>query len=140
MQGIQLAFLKDWFYGMRALPEVQWVPQPVAQNRCALILASGPADDIETCGLLYTHAIESAEERVWIATPYFVPDGRVLGALQLAALRGVDVRILMPRTSDSIFFKYVPYAGIAGAAYLDAPNVADAPLNANAGGSSHGGP
>ena len=77
------------------------------------MLASGPADEVETCGLLYAHTIESAEERVWIATPYFVPDGRVLGALQLAALRGVDVRILMPRTSDSIFFKYVPYA------YLD---------------------
>jgi cardiolipin synthase len=39
-----------------------------------------------------------------------VPDGLVLGALQLAALRGVDVRIIMPRKSDSILFKYVPYA------------------------------
>jgi cardiolipin synthase len=46
---------------------------------------------------------------VWIATPYFVPDGRILGALQLAALRGVDVRILMPRTADHWFFKFVPY-------------------------------
>ena len=76
----------------------------------ALVLASGPADEMETCGLLYAHAIESAEERVWIATPYFVPDGRVLGALQLAALRGVDVRVLMPRTSDAWYFRFVPYA------------------------------
>src|SRR5690606_250529 len=110
VQGIQLAFLKDWFYGTRALPAVRWQPEPSPQNRCALILASGPADDLETCGLLYTHAIESAEQRVWLATPYFVPDGRVLGALQLAALRGVDVRVLVPRRSDSIFFKYVTFA------------------------------
>ena len=110
VQGVQLSFVRDWYYGCEAIPDVQWEPTPAPANREALVLASGPADELETCGLLYTHSIESAEERVWIATPYFVPDGRVLGALQLAALRGVDVRILMPRQSDSIFFKYVPYA------------------------------
>jgi cardiolipin synthase len=41
---------------------------------------------------------------------YFVPDGRALGALQLAAFRGVDVRILMPRKSDNVLFTLVPYA------------------------------
>ena len=81
-----------------------------SNGQTALVLASGPADELETCGLLFAHAIESAERRVWIATPYFVPDGRVLGALQLAALRGVDVRVLMPRESDSLWFKWVPYA------------------------------
>ncbi len=110
VQGAQLSFVRDWFYGCERIPEVTWEPTVAPANREALVLASGPADELETCGLLFTHAIESAEKRVWIATPYFVPDGRVLGALQLAALRGVDVRILMPRKSDSVFFKYVPYA------------------------------
>ncbi|MEP0546513.1 MAG: cardiolipin synthase [Rhodothermales bacterium] len=110
VQGVQLSFVRDWYYGCEEIPEVRWQPTRADADREALVLASGPADDLETCGLLFTHAIESAEERVWIATPYFVPDGRVLGALQLAALRGVDVRILMPRQSDSVFFKYVPYA------------------------------
>lgn len=110
VQGVQLSFVRDWFYGCNEIPGVTWTPTPCDEDRNALVLASGPADELETCGLLFTHAIESAEERVWIATPYFVPDGRVLGALQLAALRGVDVRILMPRQSDSLFFKYVPYA------------------------------
>ena len=115
VQGLQLSFARDWFYGTRERLDahLEWSPTPSDQDCTALVLASGPADAIETCGLLYAHAIESAERRVWIATPYFVPDGRVLGALQLAALRGVDVRILMPRESDSVFFKYVPYA------YLD---------------------
>ncbi len=109
VQGAQLSFLRDWYYGTEELLEVEWTPTPSEEDREALLLASGPADELETCGLLYTHAIESAEERVWIATPYFVPDGRVLAALQLAALRGVDVRILMPRQSDSVFFQFVPY-------------------------------
>jgi len=109
VQGIQLSFVRDWYYGRSELPRVDWTPEPSDEDRKALVLASGPADELETCGLLFTHAIESAEERVWIATPYFVPDGRVLGALQLAALRGVDVRILMPRTADHWFFKFVPY-------------------------------
>ena len=114
VQGLQLSFARDWYYGTRVeLDDLEWTPTAAADDTTALVLASGPADALETCGLLYAHTIESAEERIWIATPYFVPDGRVLGALQLAALRGVDVRILMPRESDSIFFKYVPYA------YLD---------------------
>ncbi len=110
VQGVQYSFLKDWYWATEEVLDVAWEPTPCADDRCALVLASGPADELETCGLLFAHAIASAERRVWIATPYFVPDGRVLGALQLAALRGVDVRILMPRKSDSFLFKYVPYA------------------------------
>ncbi len=111
VQGLQLSFARDWFYGTREeLDGLEWAPTAAEADRTALVLASGPADELETCGLLYTHAIESAEERVWIATPYFIPDGRVLGALQLAALRGVDVRVIMPRESDSRLFTYVPYA------------------------------
>ena len=111
VQGLQLSYARDWFYGTREeLDGLAWEPEADDADQAALVLASGPADEIETCGLLFAHLIESAEERLWLATPYFVPDGRVLGALQLAALRGVDVRVLMPRTSDSVFFKWVPYA------------------------------
>ncbi|HYE97186.1 MAG TPA: cardiolipin synthase [Rubricoccaceae bacterium] len=110
VQGLQYAFLKDWYYGRGEVIEVTWEAAPAEADLCALVLASGPADRLETCGLLFAHAIESAERRVWIATPYFVPDGAVLGALQLAALRGVDVRLLMPRKTDAWMFKYVPYA------------------------------
>ena len=111
VQGLQLSFARDWFYGTREeLGGLAWEPRADDADQAALVLASGPADEIETCGLLFAHLIESAEERLWLATPYFVPDGRVLGALQLAALRGVDVRVLVPRTSDSVFFRWVPYA------------------------------
>jgi cardiolipin synthase len=110
VQGLQISFVRDWYFATRRTVEAEWTPVPAEADQRALVLASGPADEVEICGLLYAHAIESAQRRVWIATPYIVPDGRVLGALQLAALRGVDVRVLMPRTSDSLLFKYVPYA------------------------------
>lgn len=110
VQGLQLSFVRDWYFATGRDLAAEWTPTPAAADQRALVLASGPADEVETCGLLYAHAIESAQKRVWIATPYFVPDGRVLGALQLAALRGVDVRVLMPRKSDSVLFKFVPYA------------------------------
>jgi cardiolipin synthase len=50
---------------------------------------------------MFLHIINSAEKRLWIASPYFVPDEQFISALQLAALRGVDVRILIPDQADS---------------------------------------
>jgi cardiolipin synthase len=108
--GLQYSFIRDWYYSRQEVPALRWDAAPSEANQRALVLASGPEDTLERCGLLFTHAIESAESRIWIASPYFVPDGRVLGALQLAAFRGVEVRILMPRKSDNVLFSVVPYA------------------------------
>ena len=111
VQALQLSFARDWYYACREeIGGLEWTPRAAPEDLTALVLSSGPSDAVETCGLLYAHAIESAETRLWIATPYFVPDGRVLGALELAALRGVDVRVLVPRRSDSFLFKFAPYA------------------------------
>ena len=49
---------------------------------------------------MLTLAINSVRERIWIASPYFVPDQQIIGALKLAALLGVDVRILLPDRPD----------------------------------------
>jgi len=67
-----------------------------------LVIPSGPADKQETCSLFFVEAITAARERVWITTPYLVPDEAVFAALRLAALRGVDVRILLPSRRDHI--------------------------------------
>ena len=75
----------------------------VARHAC---LPSGPADPLETCTLFFINAINLAEERLWIASPYFVPDAQFISALQLAALRGVDVRILIPDKSDNALVQY----------------------------------
>ncbi|WP_230412899.1 cardiolipin synthase [Paraburkholderia antibiotica] len=67
-----------------------------------LVLPSGPADKQETCSLFFVEAINAARERIWITTPYLVPDEAVFAALRLAVLRGVDVRILIPSRRDHL--------------------------------------
>ncbi|QDV47621.1 Major cardiolipin synthase ClsA [Stieleria neptunia] len=102
----QLAFVEDWYWATESMPDVTWEPQPsMEHDRMVFVLPSGPADDYETCGLFFTHAINSADDRIWIATPYFVPDEGVITALQLAALRGVDVRVLIPGIPDKPWIK-----------------------------------
>ena len=66
-----------------------------------MVLAISPTDDIETAQLFFVHALNAARDRIWIATPYFVPDEAVMAALRLAALRGVDVRIIVPEKGDN---------------------------------------
>jgi cardiolipin synthase len=65
---------------------------------------------METALLMFMHAITSARERIWIASPYFVPDDAIVQALQLAALRGVDVRILIPEKADSRLVTLAAYS------------------------------
>jgi len=99
--GVQVSFLEDWQWVADSTPELNWVPEKSETGDMpALCLTSGPADDLETATLFFLDAINAAEERLWIVSPYFVPDEQLLSALQLAALRGVDVRILIPENPD----------------------------------------
>ena len=101
VQAIQFCFVEDWYWATKAIPKLNWEPCKAGDGReNALVVASGPADRLETCGLMFVQAIHEARERVWIASPYFVPDLQILSALKLAALRGVDVRILLPEKAD----------------------------------------
>jgi cardiolipin synthase len=103
VMAVQLSFVEDWHWAADTVPEVSWEPQPVDTGDIdVLVVPSGPADALETAGLMFVHAINSATDRIWIASPYFVPDESVIGALQLAGLRGVDVRILIPDKPDHL--------------------------------------
>ncbi len=100
--GVQLSFVEDWYWVTHRIPDLDWQARPSQlDDASALVIPSGPADPLETCGLLFVHAIQSAAQRIWIVSPYFVPDEAVVSALQLAALRGVDVRILLPEKPDN---------------------------------------
>lgn len=109
--GAQIAFVEDWRWAAdETLGELEWQPVKSPDGKAkALIIASGPADDIETASLMNTQAINAATHRIWIASPYFVPDDAIVQSLQLAALRGVDVRILIPEESDSLLVKLAAY-------------------------------
>ncbi|MGY3041686.1 cardiolipin synthase [Rhodanobacter sp. TND4EL1] len=96
---LQQLFAEDWQWITGSMPPL--LPaRPDEGHSSALIVASGPADPQETGSLFFTAAINAAQQRIWLSTPYFVPDHAVRAALQLAVLRGVDVRILIPARAD----------------------------------------
>ncbi|MGB1311496.1 MAG: cardiolipin synthase [Leucothrix sp.] len=112
--GVQLSFVEDWHWAADEALLLNWTPTPADQgNQNILVLPSGPSDPFETASLMMQHAMHVAEQRIWIASPYFVPDEGVQQALRLAALRGVDVTILIPEKPDNLLiylsvFSFVP--------------------------------
>jgi cardiolipin synthase len=119
VQAAQLAFIEDWYWATDEVPELNWTPTPADADQRALVLATGPADEAELCSLAFIRAVNSAQSRLWISSPYFVPDLTVLTALQLAALRGVEVRLLLPQRIDHLLpmlssFSYYGSLALAG--------------------------
>lgn len=116
----QVTFVEDWQWATGSVPELNWIPEKAPDGDIvALCLPTGPADDLETATLFFLNAINMAEKRIWIVSPYFVPDEQLMSALQLAALRGVDVRILIPQNPDQTLvylssFSYLEDAEKAG--------------------------
>jgi len=96
---LQQLFADDWQWITGAPPPLLASP-PGDGDASALVVASGPADPQETGSLFFAAAINAAQQRVWLSTPYYVPDHAVRAALQLAVLRGVDVRVLIPSRPD----------------------------------------
>lgn len=102
VQGVQLAFAEDWYWAKECVPELDWLPRACdGGDMHVVIVPNGPADDLETGSLLFTQVMDSARSRLWSATPYFVPGEEVTAALQLGALRGVDVKVIIPEMADS---------------------------------------
>ncbi|MEO5629876.1 MAG: cardiolipin synthase [Thermomonas sp.] len=110
VRGLQMVFVEDWAYATgkrefmgevaRATPEP--CPGPVA----AQVISSGPDSDWEAIHRLHVSAIHAASHRVWLVTPYFVPGEAAKMALTSAAFGGIDVRLLVPRQSDSRLVTY----------------------------------
>ena len=94
-QQIQLTFMKDWFWATRQLPEVKSEgPPEVSGESNVSVISTGPADSLSNCSALFLTLINSAQKRVWITSPYFVPDEVMVRCLQSAAIKGVDVRMI----------------------------------------------
>ena len=120
----QLSFVEDWNWATDEVPDLPWEPHASeAGDLPVLVLPTGPADELETASLMFVQAIEAAQDRIWIASPYFVPDRPIITALQLAGLRGVDVRILIPDMPDHLLvylaaFSYFEQAGATGVRFF----------------------
>ncbi|QDI75837.1 MULTISPECIES: cardiolipin synthase [Leisingera] len=115
VQQLQLSFAEDWHWRTQEpiLDLLNWEAEASPQDRPALIAATGPGDTTGNGSMLYFSAISAAQDRVWLASPYFVPDQDVFAVLKHAALRGLDVRILLPEYADHV----LPW--LAAFAYFD---------------------
>lgn len=102
VRQLQLIFTEDWHWARDEdlIDKLDWAGSESEQDMNALLVATGPGDETETGAMMFFAAIAEAKERLWIASPYFVPDIDIMTALQHAALRGVDVRILLPEVID----------------------------------------
>ncbi len=112
---LQQDFAVDWRRASgKHLPiKLEWETGADPRDMCGLVIGPAPTSRIETGNHYFCALAHSAERRLWIATPYFVPDTDVLSALNMAALRGVEVRILVPDRADH----YLPW--LAAFAYFD---------------------
>ncbi|HET7579555.1 MAG TPA: cardiolipin synthase [Bacillales bacterium] len=104
VRSLQLFFLQDWYYmtGESLLTDKYLSPRPVEKENLGGVqmVASGPDGELESIKSLFFSMIVSAKKSIWIASPYFIPDADILSALRIAALSGIDVRILVPSRPD----------------------------------------
>ena len=109
-QQIQLTFLKDWFWATGEILPCDTTAKIVdTDSQATAIVNTGPADDNAHCSVLFTTLVNMARHRLWITSPYFVPDDVMVRALQAAALRGVDVRIILPDKADQRFVELASF-------------------------------
>jgi cardiolipin synthase len=120
VQAIQLSFVEDWFWAAHEVPDLNWSPELAEEGgQRVLPLPTGPADSQDNCELFFLEALRIAKRRIWIASPYFAPDEQIVSALELARLRGVEVRLLLPQRPDQLLvhlasFGYYAMAERAG--------------------------
>jgi len=112
---LQLIFAEDWHWATREsiLESLNWEATCTDANMDTVLLATGPGDQFESGSLYFCTLINAAKKRLWIASPYFVPENDILTSLKLAAMRGVDVRVLTPEVIDH----KIPW--LAALAYFD---------------------
>jgi cardiolipin synthase len=105
VRWLQYVFLEDWVYARgerdRAALSTDLIASTEPGTTAVQVVASGPDSTGEAIHRSMIDIIHTARHRVWLTTPYFVPTEGALYALTDAAMRGVDVKLLVPRKGDS---------------------------------------
>lgn len=103
--SLQNIFLNDWYFvSKEELSGAFYFPKSLSYgDKVVQVTSSGPDSDWFTIHQAYFTMITTAEKRVWLVTPYLVPDKSLQMALKTAALSGLDVRILIPNKPDHFF-------------------------------------
>ncbi|MFD2659272.1 cardiolipin synthase [Paenibacillus thailandensis] len=99
---LQELFMRHWAYAAgETLPFASYCPpHRIPGKERVLIVSGGPDSGKEPVLHAVFAAISSARERIWLTTPYFIPDPSLLTALRCAAIGGADVRMIVPGKTD----------------------------------------
>ncbi len=112
----QEIFAEDWFFatGKDDIPDVPEVKGATEEKTLVQVLRGGPDEEDQPMLRVNLALVETANERLWIAAGYFVPGETMQAALQVAASRGIDIRILISQRSEH------PLLVKAGRSYYEA--------------------
>jgi cardiolipin synthase len=112
VQELQYSFLRDWYFITDENPETLLTENYFPKNGVAggvtvRLINSGPSTEKDVAVETYFNAVTLAKKQILAITPYFVPPAEILRALHSAALRGIDVRLVVPQHNNH------RYAGLA---------------------------
>jgi cardiolipin synthase len=105
VKQLEEVFVEDWHFSTGdRISKPNPVSKPVgSESALARVIADGPDDDLGKLSLVLEAAISAAQRSIRIMTPYFLPTGEMIAALKSAALRGVNVDIVLPEKSNLRF-------------------------------------
>ena len=114
VHGIQKLFLTDWYFVERKLiTAAKYFPEPQRyEENLVQLVSSGPDTDWQSIMQGIAAAIMAAEKYVYIHTPYFMPNELMSGCIQMAALSGTEIRLMIPEKSDA------PLSDLSSSSYL----------------------
>jgi cardiolipin synthase len=111
---LESVFRSDWLTASgETLGADAAAPTVPGGSSTVQVLASGPDMPDDTLHAMLMTGVAGARQRVWITSPFFIPDDALQSMLRLACRRGVDVRVLVPRRSN------LPFADVVRTGYLD---------------------
>ncbi len=113
--SLQSVFLLDWYFVSKRNiydRDKYFPPNDITDRHLVQIVASGPDSDWSSIMQTFFSAIATANSYIYISTPYFLPNESILTALRTAALSGVDVRLLLPKHSDSRLVRWSSFSYI----------------------------
>lgn len=110
---LQIRFILDWNYAAKdnLFSREGYFPETEPKGSTGIqIVSSGPDSKYQEIRDNYLRLISKAKKNIYIQTPYFIPDEAVMGALRIAAMSGVDVKLMIPCKPDHPFVYWATYS------------------------------
>jgi cardiolipin synthase len=112
VKHLMQVFSEDWAFSTKELLDGDvWFPKlPEVGPVVARGISDGPDEDFDKARISMLGALATAQREVTVVTPYFLPDKELISALTIAAMRGVEVRILLPEVNNQVLVKWASTA------------------------------